>query len=245
MPSRMLPACQCRGNMPVKVYSKRNLIVWPLFLSALLSACGTGYQAKYLAKSDVSFVADTHLKRMERQLRKMTTKLYRRNPNQLARGPGISIEQRVGEIFDQPGELVFKELYEHRGIDAMNLAFNPNYDGDRVFALMAGMTDMIRASYNYKTEFFILDSLDEQKLYDSARNIEIAVWRLHNSRDSAGNLLILADSSATETRNLSYERLFGKMIATQDNLAEIIAQKTHRTITRVVHNVASMAFLPI
>lgn len=226
--------------------SVRTTLIFTLLGASALGGCtAQGYQMKYLAKTDVSFVADAHRSAMHAHLRAMTVKLYKRNPNQLARGPALSIQQRLSEIFDHPGELVFRELYERQGIEAMDLAFNPDFDGDRVFALMAGLTDMIRRSYNYKNEFFILDQLDEQKLYDSARNIEIAVWRLHNSRDSAGNLLILSDSHRGETRNLSYERLFGKMIATQDIMAQIISQKTHRNITRVVHNVASMAFLPI
>ena len=212
---------------------------------ATLSLGCNGYRMEYLAKSDISFVADAHLQSMETQLREMTGKLYRRNPIQLTRGPGRDIEERIEEIFSRPGELVFRELYERKGIDAMSLAFNPEYEGDRVFALMAGMTDMIRSSYNYKDSFFLLDQLDAQKLYDSARNIEIAVWRLNNSVDHNGEPLLLVDSRRGEVRNLSYERLFGKMIATQDNLASVISQKSHRTITKVVQNVATMAFLPI
>ena len=46
-------------------------------------------------------------------------------------------------------------------------------------------------------------------------------------------------------RNLSYQRLIGRMIATQDNLAEIIAHKSGRLIKTVVVKAASMVFLPI
>lgn len=221
---------------------------WVFAASLLLSLCLVGckgYRLDYLAKSDISFVADSHRQTMEEQLREMTIKLYKRNPKQLKRGPANSLEERLDEIFGTPGELVYRELYERKGIDAMAMALEPNYPGDRIFALMAGMTDMIRASYNYKDSFYLLDQLDEQKLYDSARNIEIALWRMHNKRDQQGQLLILTDSEGNEVRNLSYERLFGKMIATQDNMANIVSQKTHRAITKVVQNVATMAFLPI
>jgi hypothetical protein len=55
----------------------------------------------------------------------------------------------------------------------------------------------------------------------------------------------LVASLAAETRNLSYQRLIGQMIATQENLAYIIAQKTGRLIKTVVVKTASMMFLPI
>ena len=45
--------------------------------------------------------------------------------------------------------------------------------------------------------------------------------------------------------NLSFERLFGKMIALQDMMAEITANSGNRTINRVVQGAATMIFLPI
>ena len=101
------------------------------------------------------------------------------------------------------------------------------------------------ASYNDKTEFFYLTSIDQQKLYNSARNLEIAAWLLAEKRDQDGNLLILSDSLADEQRNLSYQRLIGRMIATQDNLAEIISHKTGRIIKTFVVRAATAVFLPI
>ena len=102
---------------------------------------------------------------------------------------------------------------------------DPAFRGDRVFALMVGMTGMIRESYGMKTEFFMLSKLDYQKLYYSARNIEIAMWRIRTHLDEQGKALILTNSRKGEGYNLSYERLFGKLIAHQDMLALIIAQK--------------------
>ena len=101
------------------------------------------------------------------------------------------------------------------------------------------------ASYDNHTEFFFLTSLSEQKLYNSARNIEIAAWLLAETRDKNGKLLIVSDSVEKEIRNLSYQRLIGRMIATQDNLATIISHKEGRLIKTVVVKAASMMFLPI
>ena len=62
---------------------------------------------------------------------------------------------------------------------------------------------------------------------------------------NTGKLFLLSDSLENERRNLSYQRLFGQMIATQDNLADIVAHKTGRLIKTVVVKAASLMFLPI
>ncbi len=110
---------------------------------------------------------------------------------------------------------------------------------------MAGLVDMIRESYGYQAEFFLFDSLDSQKLYNSARNIEILAWRLAQNRDSRGNLFLLTNSRAGEPRNLSYERLFGELIAVQDLMANVISRKRDRVINKVAINLASFAFMPL
>jgi hypothetical protein len=131
------------------------------------------------------------------------------------------------------------------GADAIMLALKPEYGGDRVFAFGVGLASMIFLSYNEKTQFYLTESYDPQKLYNSARNIEIAAWKLANARDARGEPLILSNEIAGDARNLSFEREFGKMIAYQDVMAEIAAQRTNRIIRRVVQTLATAVFLPI
>ena len=57
----------------------------------------------------------------------------------------------------------------------MRLAFEESYEGDRVLALIEGLRGMVLDAYNGQQEFYLLDELDPQKLYNAARNIEIAV----------------------------------------------------------------------
>ncbi|NOR50543.1 MAG: hypothetical protein GQ530_05900 [Desulfuromonadales bacterium] len=116
----------------------------------------------------------------------------------------------------------------------MDLAFTPGYQGDRVFALMTGLIGMIHSTYNWQDEQFMFDSLDEQKLFDCARNIEVLVWRLSNKMDASGELLRLSNSRPGEKENLSYERLFGKMIAIQDMMAFTVAGRWDRGVNTVV-----------
>jgi hypothetical protein len=99
-------------------------------------------------------------------------------------------------------------------------------------------------AYNGKTEFYLTDTLDPQRLYNSARNIEIAAWKLANARDAHGEPLLLSNEMA-DVPNLSFEREFGKMIAYQDAMARIAAQRTNRTIRRVIQTLATAVFLPI
>jgi hypothetical protein len=104
---------------------------------------------------------------------------------------------------------------------------------------------MIFLSYGGKIEFYLTDTLDPQKLYNCARNIEIAAWKLANAHDAHGEPLILSNETAGDVRNLSFEREFGKMIGYQDVMAQIAAQRTNRTIRRVVQSLATAVFLPI
>lgn len=216
-----------------------------LWVCLLLTACGASpFKVQNLAKTDIDMVADAHYRETEALLRKLTVKLYKRNPRELHKSRYRTIDRRVAQIFDIPGRLQFAEL-PVTGTAAIELSMDPTYGGDRVFALMVGLTDMIRESYGYHTEFFMFSELDAQKLYHSARNIEIALWRITRSDDGSGRPLLLTNSWQGERRNLSYERLFGKLIALQDMLATIMAEKNQRVIKTVAQNVATMAFIPL
>ena len=104
---------------------------------------------------------------------------------------------------------------------------------------------MLDLSFNGKNDFYMLDSLDAQKIYNSARNIEIASWLLRSRKHPSGEPMILSYNHKAGTPNRSYERLFGKMIGQQDTLAVIVARKTHRTIKNVVQSAAKFVFLPV
>lgn len=187
-----------------------------------------------LAKTNVDMVADTSLRELNRLLEDLLVKLYKRNPGELDKVSGMSVGQRQNQVFDTPGRLIFEELYNQQGTAALDLAFNPRYPGDRVFALMTGLIGMIRSAYNWQSEQFMFDSLDEQKLFNSARNIEVLVRRLSNTMDSSGALLLLSNSQSGEKENLSFERLFGKMISIQDMMAFTVVGRWDRGVNSVV-----------
>jgi hypothetical protein len=119
-----------------------------------------------------------------------------------------------------------------------------DYGGDRVAAFIGGLGGMLHAAFDEKTEFFVTDDLDPQKLYNSARNIEIAVWRLAHARDAEGRLLLLSNEMSSEY-NLSFEREFGKLIGNLDMLANLVVDKTHRGIAKAIQSIASFIFIPV
>ena len=86
---------------------------------------------------------------MNRLLENLLVKLYKRNPRELLKVPGKSLEQRQQEIFTTPGRLLFVELDNRQGTDALDLALAPDYAGDRVFAVMVGLVGVVRSSYNW------------------------------------------------------------------------------------------------
>ncbi|WP_420835056.1 hypothetical protein [Vibrio galatheae] len=203
-----------------------------------------------LGKSDVDFVTDVHARQLKLQMIELTRKLYVRNPIQLHKNPAATIDSRIKQIFGSENSielppLIFDELNGVTGIDAILLSFDETFQGDRVFAAIVGLSEMLRRSYNHQQEFFILDSLDEQALYNSARNIEIFVWRLYHRRDQYGNPLIYSNETNDNGGDISFDRLFTKMVMIQDMMALIVADKTNRSITKVAHGVAQFVFLPI
>jgi hypothetical protein len=198
-----------------------------------------------VAKADIDVAAETHAQECLASSRLLMEKLYRRNPREWRKGNYPSMEAAVARAFDPRLAFRFPELGNVQGTDAIVMALKPDYAGDRVFAFGVGLASMIFASYNGKTEFYLTDTLDPQKLYNSARNVEIAAWKLANARDARGNPLLLSNEAAGDVANLSFEREIGKMIAYQDVMAEVAAQRTNRIIRRVVQSVAVAVFLPI
>jgi len=211
----------------------------------LFSGCSSnGFNIKNIAKSDTDLVSDIHIRRINAMVDELVVKLYKRNPRELAKVPGQTVAMRLQEMADMPAALSYAELGGKGSIDAMQLTFDDNYPGDRVFTLGTGLRGMLYKAYSDKTEMFMLDSLDPQKLYNSARNFEIVIWRLAHKRNAKGELWLLTNST-NGVVNLSFERLFGKMIANQDMISEIISDRANRTVNKIFHSIAQAMFLPV
>jgi hypothetical protein len=170
--------------------------------------------------------------------------LYKRNPEQLAKNPGMTIEGRLAQLKVRRYKLQFLELEYNQGIDAMNLAFSPSFTGDRVFALTVGLGSMLRQAYAYQPEMFLPDQLDAQVLLTSAQNVEMLVWKLKNARKPNGEHYIITYEKWGVVDNLSFERLFGEIIVLQEMMAGIVGDSDNRTVTGAVYAV-SKVFIPL
>lgn len=233
--------------------------IWPLVLFSLLSLAACNKEivrenkpltesngVSQLAKSDIDNVLDVHIKASQKLLRELMIKLYKRNPRELKKSELKLIEEQLVRLFDLEHTWDFPGLQGKHDVELIKLTFDSEYKGDRVFAFVAGLMSMIMKSYNYQSEFYLFDTVEPQKLYNCARNIEIAVWKLSHNIDSNGEPFLYSNSMPDEeVVNLSYERLFGKLIATQDNITTIMAGKNNRTVKTVIQKMATAVFLPI
>ena len=214
-----------------------------LCLVLTLGAC-SGYELKNIAKSDIDMVADEFIDETRRLVQELTVKLYGRNPRELKKNPGITVEMRLAQIRSQSGPLNFVELGSKQEIAALELVFDPAFKGDRVFALVVGLGGMLRYAYGYNDELFLFDSLNANRLVASAHNVEVLVWRLKNSRRSNGAPFLITSEYRGVTDNLSFERLFGKIIVLQEMMARVAGDASHRYVNKAVHT-ASSVFMPL
>jgi hypothetical protein len=227
----------------------------PLIFLPLLAACVTtgttprkpvsGFDPNQIAKSDIDRVAEAHQREVFASLRLLAEKLYRRNPREWRKGGQASLAAAVARIFEADHGWRFAELDDRRGTDAIHLAFREDYAGDRVLAFIAGLGGMTMTAFNDKSELFLIDDLDPQALFNAARNVEIAVWKLSNAATPGGEPVLLSNEGGGPVRNLSFEREFGKIIGSLDLLSKIIADKTNRLVVKVFQNLATAIFLPV
>lgn len=192
-----------------------------------------------LVKNDIDLVTETHQRVVFATLRELAVKLYLRNPREWKKEGNESLEAAVAALSGDP----FPSVEGKTSIDSIRLAFDEGFHGDRVKAFVAGLETMVLNSYDGHRDFYLYNMLDAQKLYDSARNIELASWLIRTKRDSNDTLFLLTLNEG-DKMSLGIERLFGKMINAQDMMAQIMADRSNRTIKNVLQSLVT-AFIPI
>ncbi len=195
-------------------------------------------------KTDFDRFADVEMRENTQSLRLLMTKLYKRNPRELAKNGVMTVDERVRTVFENTNGWRFAEINELQGTDAMQQTFQPDFKGDRVLSFIVGMQTMLVKAHGGKSEFYFTDKLDPQNIYNAARNVEIAVWKLSNARDDKGKLYLLSNEIKDSEHNLSFERAFGKIIGNLDLYAITLSEKSQRSITRIFQTLASALFLP-
>jgi len=225
-----------------------------VLLAIMLGACSTKMDKagrtestvapKYLLKSEVDRIADTNRDEVVSGLLLIADKLYKRNPKEWKKSGAVSREAALERLKLRHLRSWPEFNGQREGVVAAQ-AFTEAYPGDRVLALAFGLLTMIDAAFEHKEDFYILDSLNETKLYNAARNMDVAVWKLGHDRNAAGELFLLSNELDPANRNLSYEREFGRLMGLLDFMAKIVADRNGRTLSRVSQSVVSTIFLPV
>ena len=231
----------------MRTYLKRSLFAVIAFLLVILNTgCsssgdvqGRSFEIGSVVRNDIDLVSETHQMVVFAAIKELAIKLYKRNPREWKKEGHESLEMAVETMTGDP----FPEVDGKISIESLRLTFDEEYQGDRVKAFIVGLETMVLASYDDHRSFYIHNMLEAQKLYDSARNIELASWLIRTKYNSNDELFLLS-TGGTEEINLSFERLFGKMINAQDMMAQIMADRTHRQIKNVIQQIAT-AFIPI
>lgn len=256
--------------------SKSHLLVISLIsLLSFLTACTTQEivtgkpiplqndrsSINQFAKNDMDRMADIEMRENTQSLRILMTKLYKRNPHELQKSLlGINAlqnqqintaEQMVDWVFTQHVTWQFESINKLQDTSAIFLAFNQDYAGDRVLPFIVGLQTMLIKAHGGNAEHFLTDSIDPQSIYNVARNIEVAAWKLSSARNATGNLYLISNQImndvndlSNQASNLSFEREFGKIIGRTDIYAIALAEKSQRLISRVVQSLTTLLFLP-
>lgn len=225
-----------------------------VLLACLLAACATKagkdgqrettVDVKYLAKTEIDRIADANRSEVMSGLMLLADKLYKRNPKEWKKA-GLASREAALERLKNRHYRSLPELGGAREGQAALLAFSDNYGGDRVAALMLGLLTMVDAAFEHKEEFFMFDQLNEQKLFNCARNMEIAIWKLGNDRNQANELFLLSNELEGANRNLSFEREFGRVTGLLDFMAKVTADRNGRGLSRLSQTVATTLFFPV
>ena len=206
-------------------------------------------EVKEWGQSDVNRMATLSMQANLQSLYVLMEKLYRRNPQEWRKGGFDSREhamQAVKKAIEsaQP----WPDLLDQRDIAGMSMALAPEFSSDRVAALTWATADMLITAYGGRTTLYLIHGLDAQSVYNAARNLEVANWMLTHRKLANGQPMLLTNEINPSERNLSFEREFGKMIARNDLMADVVTEKYRRAVIGYVQGLAGgslFQFLPV
>ena len=191
---------------------------------------GQSFTAEELVQSDSNRMATVAMHDNLQSLFVLMDKLYRRNPKEwkkTADSPEAAIE--FVRIALREG-LPWGPLGQARDVAALDLALKPDFQGDRVAAFIYAAADTLITAHGGRTSFNMLQGIDAQLVYNSARNMEIAMWVLSSRRKPDGTPMLLSNEMSQGGHNLSFEREMGKIIGRLDLLARFNTERYRRAV---------------
>jgi hypothetical protein len=211
-------------------------------------ARGDDFRASELIQSEDNRVTQYAMQANHQSLLLLTDKLYRRNPAEWRKSASTReaalAQVRAAMLAGQH----WPALTGQRDVAALSLALSPAFTGDRVAAFVIACNDTIVTAHGGKREFYYLDGIDPQYVHNAARNMEIALWILNTRKDANGQPLLRANEIGSDSRNLSFEREFGKIIGRLDLLASYMTERHRRAAISFAQGLVMapvLAFLPV
>jgi len=146
---------------------KKNKFYW-VFFYLLLSICLSiqissakeivepdRQSTNQLGKTDFDRMADHEIRENIQSLRTLMIKLYKRNPSELKKSTSDDAEKMVNWVFNGNHNWNFEAINNLQGTDAIYLAFNEDYKGDRVLPFIVGIYTMLIKAHGGKKEFYL------------------------------------------------------------------------------------------
>lgn len=196
-----------------------------------------------LAQTDINRMATLGMRANLDSLYLLADKLYKRNPREWRKGGVASQAEAMARLHAAiEGRKPLPDLKGLRDVKALSLSLDPAFAGDRVAAFIYSMADMLIVAHGGSTVYYLTDGLEAQRVFNAARNVEIAAWLLASRRDATGHPLLLANELG-DVRNVSFEREFGKIIGRLDTLAEMLDEKYRRAGIGYVQNLLGAQFI--
>ena len=139
---------------------------------------GAEFSSGELLQSEGNRITQNAMTANHRSLMLLADKLYRRNPAEWRK----SAATRETALAQLELALLSAQLWAPLAGQRDVAALSPDFAGDRVAAFIVACADTIVTAHGGKREFYYLDGVDPQHLYNAARNMEIALWVLNTRR---------------------------------------------------------------
>lgn len=190
---------------------------------------GESFQSGQMLQSDANRAANLAMRDNLESLSLLLDKLYKRNPREWKKTAAPSREQAHQRVMEAiRNQQPLPGLGGKKSVEALPLAFDPAFQGDRAGALIYGIGSMLFELYGGTDTQHLLSGLNSQMTANAAWNIEVAAWLLASRTDDQGQPLLLSNEISSAGRNLSFEREFGRMIGR----LELLAQMTNESLRR-------------
>lgn len=178
---------------------------------------------KELVQSDVNRMATIAMSDNLDALFQIANRLYDHNPSQLNKS-GLDKKAAIARLSHAiKTRTPWKSLGDKRALDAVVLSLSPGFKADRVAAFIYATSDIFILAQGDRIEFYLLNGLDAQKLYNAARDVDQASQLLMTKNNPQIYALAMSNDDAKY-----YDKAFGKIIGRLDTLGEFVTEKYRR-----------------